>query len=43
MAERQGLPDDDVAISTMVIVVEVAAAETGAVDCYLDFCCFWRG
>lgn len=37
MAEGQGLADEDVAVAVVGVVVEVAAAEAGAVDCYLDF------
>lgn len=43
MAERQGLPDDNITISAVIVVVKIAATETCAVDCYLDFGCFWRG
>lgn len=43
MAESQGLADEDVAVAVVGVVVEVAAAEAGAVDCDLDFVFCWGG
>lgn len=37
MAKSQWFPDQDVAVAVVVEVVEIAAAETGAVDGYLNF------
>ena len=39
MAQGQGLADEDVAVAVVGVVVQVAAAEAGAVDCDLDFIC----
>lgn len=39
VAQGQGLADEDVAVAVVGVVVEVAAAEAGAVNCYLDFGC----
>lgn len=39
MAESQRLADEDIAVAVVGVVVQVAAAEAGAVDCDLDFVC----
>ena len=36
MTQCERFPHQDITVAVVVVVVEVTAAETGAVDCYLD-------
>lgn len=41
MTKRQGLSHKNVTIAIVVVVMEVASAEAGAVDCNLEFVGLW--
>lgn len=37
MTQGERFPYQDIAVTVVIVVVEVAAAKAGAVDCYLYF------